>query len=307
MSKHSAREKEDSRHLLDVLESINREVKIPVRGTELVLLEVDPHRALACWNIDPSRAQAGRPLVLRVYDISGIAEGDPPWQTFDVEVQGLQGRWYLDFWRDERTFVSEIGYRHHDGSLECLARSNEVRTPAAGPDQTHHGRGENPPPNKTPAVVEPLNILEPESAGPAPLPKEAPLVREFPSPESLRSVLPENQEAIEAFYESLDSFPPPAAEAVPESPPEQDAAASGAPALPPLEQIVGLSSLASGGRDVLLEVNAELHIYGRGKPDTELSLYGQVVKTRPDGTFSVRRILPHGAVILPLLYTKKKD
>jgi hypothetical protein len=56
---------------------------------------------------------------------------------------------------------------------------------------------------------------------------------------------------------------------------------------------------------VLLEVNAELHIYGRSKPNTELTLYGQIVKTRPDGSFSVRRPLPHGAVILPLLYTKQ--
>lgn len=73
----------------------------------------------------------------------------------------------------------------------------------------------------------------------------------------------------------------------------------------PLESVVHLSSSESGKPDVLLEVNAELHVYGRARPNTELSLYGQKVRTRPDGTFSVRKPLPRGALVLPLTYTEE--
>jgi hypothetical protein len=135
----------------------------------------------------------------------------------------------------------------------------------------------------------------------------------FPTAEELAASITENHAALEAFYASAGpetdyTEPAPAPEpppAPPEAEPDNGARVSPAPeGLPPLEQVVGLSSMENAGKDVLLEVNAELHIYGRAKPDTELTLYGQIVRTRPDGTFSVRRILPHGAVVLPLLYKK---
>jgi hypothetical protein len=75
------------------------------------------------------------------------------------------------------------------------------------------------------------------------------------------------------------------------------------PAVLPLENYVNLSSFVQARRDVLIEVNTELHIFGRVKPGTELSLYGQKVPLRPDGGFSIRRPLPQGAVVLPLLAT----
>ena len=78
-------------------------------------------------------------------------------------------------------------------------------------------------------------------------------------------------------------------------------AAPPAPAPVSLDQYVGFSSFEQGRREVALEINVELHIYGRAKPGTELSLYGQPVPLRPDGTFSIRKPLPQGAVVLPLL------
>lgn len=69
----------------------------------------------------------------------------------------------------------------------------------------------------------------------------------------------------------------------------------------PLESYVSLSSFEPGRREVSLEVNVELHIFGRAKPGTELTLYGQQIPLRPDGSFSVRKPLPQGAVVLPLL------
>ncbi len=78
----------------------------------------------------------------------------------------------------------------------------------------------------------------------------------------------------------------------------------GPPALPlPLENVLSLSSFVLGRDPVELEVNAELHVFGRVKPGSRLQLFGQEVRIRPDGTFSVHRPLGSGAAIMPVLMT----
>jgi len=68
----------------------------------------------------------------------------------------------------------------------------------------------------------------------------------------------------------------------------------------PIESVAALSSFVNGvGVD--FEINAELVIFGRARPGSALSLYGRPVTVAEDGTFSVRRPLPQGALVLPLL------
>ena len=388
--------KKDDEHepemLRDLLEDVGTDFTLPAAGTELILMEIDPNRAHVCWTIDPSQARPFHPLVLRVYDVTASGAIETAEQMFDVEVFGLQGRWYLDLWRDDRVFIAEIGYHNADGSFRSLARSNEVRTPPAEPEVAERESNHSDPNGKPlhtdwpgdkvqepaqdapvqpavesnadeeanaptqPQVVEPITILDPEfpvadwpvlpvdehaevipsvenlvspvdaesgdrladaalAAGDAAVAFDEDVMQgggeDFPSAQMLQDAHAENHDALKAYYEAAAHMP-----GVESAPAEMGGHAgdpsSAAPAASPppssqpapLEQIVGLSSMEQMGKDVLLEVNAELHIYGRAKPNTELSLYGQVVKTRPDGSFSVRRPLPHGAVVLPLLYTK---
>jgi len=402
----------EQEQLRSLLEAVSQESSLPASGTELILLEVDPHRAHAYWNIDPAQASSSDPLVLRVFDITDSGAIDQASQVFDVEVQGCQGRWYLDLWRDNRTFVTEIGYRQPDGSLKLLARSNEVSTPVAEPvknasagqhvdqsgnqlhtdwpgDNVEHAEAALPlqdaaaqeseftnqpdkPEPVAPLVAEPVTLLNPEfplpvwskfepeaetgikqeqlsvpaknindqpsdtvvaagdaavafaeevmmgSGDVATVPSAAAVEKvdqapyDFPTPEELIASVQENHDALKAFYDSAgpgDHDTVPSEGSVSDSHQDQksDSSSPAPENLPPLEQIVGLSSLEHMSKDVLLEVNAELHIYGRSKPNTELTIYGQIVKTRPDGSFSVRRPLPHGAVVLPLLYTKPEQ
>lgn len=122
----------------------------------------------------------------------------------------------------------------------------------------------------------------------------------------------------------LTPFPYPlvedtAAEAAPPAP-EEAAAASAGPALQEpetaaqepaaapagddplaLENVLTLSSHALGRGDVQLEVNAELRIYGRAKPGSDLHLFGRPVRLRPDGSFSTTRPLPQGALVISTL------
>ena len=69
----------------------------------------------------------------------------------------------------------------------------------------------------------------------------------------------------------------------------------------PLESLLTLSSFAFGREDIALELNAELHIYGRARPGAKLTMFGQHLRLLPDGSFSIRRPLPHGSLVLPLL------
>lgn len=108
-------------------------------------------------------------------------------------------------------------------------------------------------------------------------------------------------------------------EAIPETPPEAAVAAradaapvDGAPvdgpaaAEPPpleLETVLALSSFAMGSEIVQLELNAELRIFGRTKPGSELRLFGRRVSLKPDGSFSISRPLPNGALVMTALLT----
>ena len=69
----------------------------------------------------------------------------------------------------------------------------------------------------------------------------------------------------------------------------------------PLENVLTLSSYALGRETVEFEINAELHIFGRVRPGTRLQLFGRPVALRPDGSFSITRPLPNGALVLSSL------
>lgn len=388
-----------------ISEEISAHYPPPRLGTELVLLEVNPHKAHAYWNIDvedyrEAQARSGStdtPLVLRLYDVTGVDfNGRNANTAFDVQVQGLQGHWYLDLWKDGRAFVADIGFRIGDGSLVCLARSNPVSTPAAGESAEYNTLAvdtavDAPPSRRLTDLVrdpEPLDdepgIDAPVVAVPA-VPADAAPAPRFVSPGPLEASAPPAAAPLQPaampqdlqswFTEVAESATRPAAAAPwtgPGSPPvdgkpdplreaalaagwptaeqlsvpvnghadaEQEAAESRAenegwptadelarhvpetpgdapapeaphrsaapaptpPAPTSLDSYVTLSSYEQARREVALEVNVELHIYGRAKPGAELTLFGQPVPLRPDGSFSVRKPLPNGAVVLPLL------
>jgi hypothetical protein len=427
---------------MEELREIAREIASsyppPRLGTELVLLEIDPHRAHAYWNIDVEDYRAAvtacgdpaPPLLLRVHDVTGVEfDGTNSNSHFDLQVQGLQGHWYVDLWRDGRSHLAELGLRRADGRLELLARSNVVSTPPAAESPHYHTEAVNtaatdpslrftdltidpdlnpsnldvetgaeidlnPPPLTILPAPDPqayrapdADVLEADAGAPIlpfdeatpPTPAPSEEARPFPvppgaeiQPTTYPPIAPEIRESDHP-PESLAAEPVAAdreqrgderpdwpsaddlarfvfdAPAVADAPPssglvahaplqplseasevhspsaemtgETDAAASPAPTPPtaprpahspsapspspapalPLENYVSLISAEHGRSQVALEVNVELHIYGRAKPGMHVSLYGQPVPLRPDGSFSIRKPLPHGAVVLPLL------
>ncbi len=64
-------------------------------------------------------------------------------------------------------------------------------------------------------------------------------------------------------------------------------------------QSLGTGALASFGRDFHFEIDAELIVYGSTEPNAKVTLQGETVQLRPDGTFTVRFSLPDSRQIIP--------
>jgi hypothetical protein len=60
-------------------------------------------------------------------------------------------------------------------------------------------------------------------------------------------------------------------------------------------------SVGGGHSAFVLSVDAELIIYGQTKADANLTLAGQPVKLRPDGSFTVRKGMPERRQVLPIV------
>ena len=62
---------------------------------------------------------------------------------------------------------------------------------------------------------------------------------------------------------------------------------------------LGTGALPSRGRDFHFEIDAELIVYGTTEPNAKVTLQGEPVTLRPDGTFTVRFSLPDSRQIIP--------
>jgi hypothetical protein len=63
----------------------------------------------------------------------------------------------------------------------------------------------------------------------------------------------------------------------------------------------GNPGLLAAAHNFRFEVDAEMIVYGVTNPDTHVSLRGEPVKIRPDGTFTVRMSLPNQRQVIPVV------
>jgi hypothetical protein len=326
-------------------------------------MDVDPRRVHAYWHVSPTDLEVAGfvgpspPLVLRVYDVTDATVDAPGSEFFDVDVQGLESRCYVDLWQAGRAYEAELALRTTGGALQTLARSNRVQTPREQPDS-----GVPAPERTTPSLlgeVSPLTASQTHDAVRATLPlaaadeagpsvaqavvpgqgTDAAVPREgfgneptggagLPGEADVGAVLAVAAGTEVETVEAALCEPPPALtrefpNAAPEADRPQDAPARGqdeavdGAILPPVEDrpaqgheappgdaagapLVTFSSSSLAGGEGLLEVHAELHVFGRARPGSRLRIFGRPVALRPDGSFSVRRPLPAGAIVLPL-------
>ncbi len=73
----------------------------------------------------------------------------------------------------------------------------------------------------------------------------------------------------------------------------------GAPVVTPFAG--SMSPLITNNETLKFEVDAEMIVYGVTNPDTRVSLRGEPVKIRPDGSFTVRMSLPNQRQVIPVV------
>ncbi|SHF08340.1 DUF4912 domain-containing protein [Desulforamulus putei] len=108
----------------------------------LVVLAKDPHWLYAYWEISSNKYQkfvhrygeeawhASRP-VLRVYDITGLAEESPLTAHSHQEIflDPFADNWFIEVGQPDRSFFLELGRLLPDGRYIKLLTSNRVTTP----------------------------------------------------------------------------------------------------------------------------------------------------------------------------------
>lgn len=106
--------------------------------TTLVLMEVDPYRIHAYWEVTredraaaPNRLGSGTPPVrwlLRFYEVTQPGAADPG-SSFEVSVDLAPGNWYVTVPGSGRSYLAELGPLAADGRFVAACRSNVVHVP----------------------------------------------------------------------------------------------------------------------------------------------------------------------------------
>lgn len=289
-----------------VADEVRKSFVRPLGKSELVLLEVDPYRLHAFWTVtreamELARDQLGTDgkqasMILRVMETNTDETGSFGGATFDVEVGGLQSRSYIDIFGDARRYQAILGLRAADNRFVTMVTSNPVELPRPSSattnafcqidiDAAERGTFSSP---SAPLGSETSNGASFSWFGhddaetvPArfPLPPGTPLGRGVLSAEGPRQSAEEP--AAEASAAQHD-----------EAPAER----------PPLVLEQALTSSSYGlGRANGFEVIAELHVHGHAEPERDLHLFGRKIPLRPDGSFSIRHILPNDPSVIEAL------
>jgi len=106
-------------------------------GNYLAFVPIRSGLAYLHWRLDVSAIAAiqgeegdafdGARQTLRLYDVSWIVfDGTNAHSQFDIDVDGLSGRYYWRTDRIERFFLAEAGFRLRDGRYRAIARSQTV-------------------------------------------------------------------------------------------------------------------------------------------------------------------------------------
>ena len=298
-----------------------------IEGPELVLIDVDPRVLHAFWSlplalVEDARAKLGAdgakaPLLLRFApageDAAAESENGQKRNVFDVVVSGLQSRTYIDIEAAARRWRATLGIKGGDGNLIAFAHSNVAVLPPLGPAPLQATAVEASAKPTAAAAQTEMALPEPAPAANAPAAATPPV---WAIPPEANTIAPAETaaitEAVPAAQPQTAQIETAQIETAPPEPASGSEAASGTveTAAGPfaLEEILPLSSFVLGrsGKDVELEVVAELYIHGRTEPGRTLQLFGKDIRVRPDGTFALRRILPNDPTLLTALLASEE-
>ncbi|MCX8090555.1 MAG: DUF4912 domain-containing protein [Verrucomicrobiae bacterium] len=298
-------------------------------GTKrLSLTPCDPHRLYAWWDLTTeqqarfNRASADGHLVLRIF--SGAASGSP---ALEIHLHPESRFWFVRVEEANAPYTAELGYyRRAAGGARRWTRV-AVSATAHTPPETISTEAalefvtlpaEVPLPEIRALAGRPGREARPITALAGELRRSGHPLFQPAAPPGPTPWTPERQRALEELVVQTAGRPTaPGSIEIGER--VRPGAERGAPVVGPAVEQPGplpaspagalwnVSSPAGGeaplARGFWLNVNAELIVYGATEPGASVSVGGQPVKLRPDGTFSCRFALPDGQYELPIVAT----
>jgi hypothetical protein len=281
---------------------------VPVTESRVLLMPIGPCAAHVYWQSETRVLQLARRWlgdleavqVLRFYDRQLRGSGDPG-ETFDIEIDGEEGSYYLDTWSPGRALVVELGMRSRAGAFAGITKSNEAELPRDAESEVYDARalGLHRPvsslwkPRRSPPTFAELDtgVVDADSVGAG----YAERVERVEGAEGAASGVASAPSGSElggrAGTRSRDDSLAVPVEAPLTVPVDWEGAIGTSSG-----ELVGsdFSSQALLDRDGRLRVSiqAELVVRGRTRPGTELTIEGIAVPVNPDGTFQLSFSVP---------------
>ncbi len=296
----------------------------PFGAGRLVLLEIDPCRILAYWDVPPraiagARRRAGDDLAvetIRFHEVSLVDfDGTNARETFDVAVGSARGNYYVSLGAPGKALTAEVGVRGADGRFAPVTRSNVLSLPPDAESPYFDDRR-----RRVTGVASPLwrprrvecfagagfgeraadaalsSVTEEEGEG------EGEGGRSVGGAQAFGGARGTGLHRGEAATGAIEAAPPRAAAAVSqrgEVSPELPSPGWGRTGTQgtPVEGLPGANpsseSLPGAARPVsTLKIQADIVIYGRAPPGIEVVIDGAPVQVKADGTFDLRFALP---------------
>jgi len=267
-------------HVAEEQETLETDNGLPesYRDNRIYLLVRDPFWVFAFWDVHPetpSRLAMERgvnpengTLVIRVFDVTDIEfDGSNAHGWFDIEPNAVSGSWYINVPADDRSYIASIGYRSGDGAFVAIASSGTVTTPRASVSDRSD--------EEWMTADEQFWKMYALSAGFGP---GFPGGRESVEGRLMDTVSSGGRAAL--FREMQKRL----VSSITSSAPASEAARG--------------RDMESVGDDFPFRLECELVVYGATRPDAEVTLKGEKINLRGDGSFTARFALPDGLQII---------
>jgi uncharacterized protein len=255
--------------------------------SKLVLMVRDPEWLYAYWEItsrDRERHEIGMPqgappLLLRVFGLGAKPEAAMP-EYFDLTVIDSDKGWYVRIPRDGGYWRGALGYIGSQGEFVRVCDSNTVLSPGVGHADWTDERAWGPVGKET---------------------GEAAPAREMEEERSRIGSLQTFRAGRDAFVSRSG-----AGEQVPvlKGGASEQAARGPGGGVQAAIPASGLMREQPSGKEEAgrfrLQVWTELVLYGETEPDAQVTVQGNPVELRPDGTFTLRFAMPDGEQVIPV-------
>jgi len=309
----TATEQKPSRDVLATVDDNIGDLPDGYGESRIVLLPRDPQWAYAYWDIPNEhkqelRNQGGRRLALRFYDVTDIdINTQRPHSLQQYECGEVAREWYLPVPVSDRDYSVEIGYVCDDGRWLVLSRSASMRIPPVYPsdwiedkfitvDWNQDLRGRTfaklvPPSQKAGAAADMVGAAGEQNALYS---KMSELAQSAEAQRVAGSLFGSMHQAPE---QAVSSFVFPSGAGLWALPTASGVNMSGAglfASAPPVKP-----------RKFWLVADAELIVYGATEPDATVTIDGEEIELKPDGTFRFQMSFQDGVIRYPIVAIAK--